>query len=113
MYLVREKFGKLIKDLIIYICIYWNIIGTRSIFSYLSWYFREGTEDIKFKLNKKRKYESKTYPWHESDQFKQEIKTIGEFIDKIKKECPNARIEILPQSCEEGNINIFSNFSKC
>jgi len=71
--------------------------------------YKEGTEDIKFKLNKKRKYESKTYPWHESDQFKQEICTIGEFIDKIKKECPNARIEILPQSCEEECFEFFIN----
>ena len=30
--------------------------------------------------------------------------TIREFIVKIQKECPNADIEILPQSCTEGNI---------
>ena len=61
---------------------------------------REGTEDTKFKLMKKKKFESKSFPWIPTP----EMKTIREFIEKIQEEYPDAEIEIVPLSREEGKI---------
>ena len=61
---------------------------------------REGTEDTKFKLTKKKKFESKSFPWIPTP----EMKTIREFIEKIQEEYPDAEIEIVPLSREEGKI---------
>ena len=72
------------------------------IFLLLVLLFREGTEDTKFKLKKKKIYQSKSHPWIPG----REILTIREFIDKIQRECPNAEIEIIPLSCTEGDIDI-------
>ena len=61
---------------------------------------REGTEDTKFKLTKKKKFESKSHPWIPTP----EMKTIREFIEKIQDDYPEASIEIVPLSCEEGKM---------
>ena len=63
---------------------------------------REGTEDTKFKLTKKKKFESKSHPWIPTP----EMKTIREFIEKIQDDYPEASIEIVPLSCEEGKYGL-------
>jgi len=67
--------------------------------------YKEGTEDTKFKLTKKKKFESKSHPWIPTP----EMKTIREFIEKIQDDYPEASIEIVPLSCEEECFEYYIN----